>query len=326
LKSLNFGLIGAGRIAHAHSTALEHFRAEGGLRIVGVVDPVHLAAQIFSKRLECRAFDVHTAMADSVSLDAVIICTPVSTHAPITRFFLERRIAVLCEKPLGLDIEQTRALISIAHVTGTPLMTSAKFRYADDVLTACHLLERGHIGQVIETEVTFTLAQNMSQNWRSIPSVSGGGVLIDKGPQAFDLLRLFLGSLHAVHATQSEGFVISEVENTVSVTVRNIDGVKGKARLSWLGENVSDVFASIKGTAGDIELGWASARHRLPGEPWTTFGKGYNQSQAFRAQLGAFIGAIRSESPVRLVNDLSSAVLVDAGYRSIRTGDWIDVD
>jgi predicted dehydrogenase len=96
MARLRLGLVGAGRISGAYADALRGLECA---RVVGVADVREEAAAGFAHNVDCPYFGSHEALAEAVKPEAVVVCTPPVTHAPIASFFLERGVHVLCEKP-----------------------------------------------------------------------------------------------------------------------------------------------------------------------------------------------------------------------------------
>ncbi|MEG0753631.1 MAG: Gfo/Idh/MocA family oxidoreductase, partial [Angelakisella sp.] len=55
-------------------------------------------------------------------LDGVYIATPNQLHHPMTLFFLEAGIPVLCEKPLAVTHKQAEEMVALSRKTGTLLV------------------------------------------------------------------------------------------------------------------------------------------------------------------------------------------------------------
>jgi predicted dehydrogenase len=267
------------------------------------------------------------AMSGSRALDAVIVCTPPVTHPEIALHFLRRQVHVLCEKPLSIDIRSARLMAFGACRSGAVLAMASKFRYAADVIQARRLVESGAIGELVETENSFTSQVDMAARWNSDPALSGGGVLIDNGTHSVDLMRLFLGplvDLQVVEGARGQGLA---VEETVRLFVRNARGVLGCIDLSWSLGRGADAYLTLHGTEGVIQVGWRESRYRTEGSDWIAFGAGYDKLQAFRSQIGNFVRAVRGEEELRLTMEdaLASVEVVEAAYRALQGSRWTAV-
>jgi predicted dehydrogenase len=327
---LRFGLIGAGRIAETYVQAFAGLAAEGIATIAAVADVRPEAAGALAGRLECPAFESYRAMSLAMSraLDAVVICTPPVTHPEIALHFLRRRVHVLCEKPLSIDIRSARLMAYGACRSGAVLAMASKFRYAEDVVRARRLVESGAIGEIVEAENSFTSRVGMAARWNSDPALSGGGVLIDNGTHSVDLMRLFLGPLtdvQVVEGGRSQGLA---VEETVRLFVRNGRGALGSIDLSWSLAREAAAYLTLYGTEGILQIGWRESRYRRTPDPgWVVFGAGYDKLQAFRAQIGNFVRAVQGEEELRLTMEdaLASVEVIEAAYRALQGGRWTAV-
>jgi predicted dehydrogenase len=110
MKKLKFGLIGAGGIAQAYAQA---FAASKSCNLVAVADVRHESAQALAEIVGGKSYGDYKMLAETeTKLDAVIISTPPATHAEIACYFLDRKIPVLCEKPLCLSIAEAQKEVS----------------------------------------------------------------------------------------------------------------------------------------------------------------------------------------------------------------------
>ena len=130
---IRFGLVGAGGIAQAYAQAFKDLRSA---RLVGVADVNIEAARKLGEQLGCRSYDSYQAMAEEWPLDAVIICTPPISHPEISMYFCQRKVHVLCEKPLSVDVSSAELMMDTARRCGVKLTMASKFRYVEDVVRA----------------------------------------------------------------------------------------------------------------------------------------------------------------------------------------------
>jgi predicted dehydrogenase len=322
---LRFGIVGAGAIAPSYAQALE---GSPLARLTAVADIRAAAARALAQKASCQAFSAYQVMAEKAGLDAVIICTPPATHPEITAYFLDRKIHVLCEKPLCIDSDSARRMVDHARKMGVKLTMGSKFRYVDDLIRAKSIVSSGILGQIILFENAFTSRVDMSKRWNSDPGISGGGVLIDNGSHSVDIMRYFLGPLAEVHVVEGNRVQGLPVEDTVRIFVRSTRGVMGSIDLSWSINKELDSYVNIYGSRGTISVGWKESKFRQSSSPdWVVFGKGYNKLQAFRSQIQNFCRAIHGQEALLITADdaLASVEVIEAAYAALRQHPWIPV-
>jgi predicted dehydrogenase len=324
-ERLGIGLVGAGGIALSYAQAFE-FNARARLMAVADVRPE--ASKALGDAFSCPSFDSHATMAARVPLDAVVVCTPPVSHPEICLFFLERKIPVLCEKPLSIDVESARRMIGAAERAGVAFTMASKFRYVDEVVRAKGIVTSGILGEIVLFENTFTSRVDMAQRWNSVPEISGGGVLIDNGTHSVDLMRYFLGPLAEVHVVEGKRSQGLAVEETVRIFVRSVAGVLGSTDLSWSINKELDSYLNVYGSHGTVTVGWKESRYRQSSaHDWVVFGRGYSKLQAFIRQIDNFVGAIRGEEALLITAEdaLASVEVMEAAYADLRRSHWVTV-
>lgn len=324
-RPLAFGLVGTGAIAQVYAQA---FRKSEEARIAAVADVRQEAAQALGEELGCPAFASHEEMAAALPLDAAVVCTPPATHPEICLQLLERKIAVLCEKPLAVDAAGARRMVEAAEATGVLLTMASKFRYVEDVIRAKSIVASGILGEIILFENAFTSRVDMSARWNAVPRLSGGGVMIDNGTHSVDLVRYFLGPIAEVSAVEGKSVQRLPVEDTVRMFIRSADGVMANVDLSWSLNKELPSYIDIYGSHGTVRVGWKESRYRQAGSSdWVVFGAGYDKVQAFRRQIDNFCRALRGRETL-LINAedaIASVEVIEAAYESLHASRWFPV-
>lgn len=105
-----------------------------------------VAADIGVESDHCFA-DLPAALAQ-VPGGAVIVATPVETHATVCRMALEAERGVLVEKPFALNLADAIDVVSLAERRGVPLLVAQNYRYMRAFRTARRLVEDGTLGDV----------------------------------------------------------------------------------------------------------------------------------------------------------------------------------
>jgi predicted dehydrogenase len=324
-QPIRFGLIGAGGIAQSHAQA---FRSSSLAKVVCVVDNRVDAAAALAEGLGCRSCTEYDALPTQADVDAVLICTPPSTHAEIAIHFLQRGVPVLCEKPVATKLDDALAMVEAARAGNVLFTMASKFRYVDDVIRTKSLLASGVLGEIILFENAFTSRVDMSQRWNSDPAISGGGVLIDNGTHSVDILRYFLGPIVEVQVVEGKRVQGLPVEDTVRVFARTENDVLGAIDLSWSINKELDSYINIYGSNGTARVGWQRSEYRqASSKDWVQFGNGYQKVDALRGQIDNFCRALRNEEPLRITADdaIASVAVVEAAYQSLANSHWIPI-
>lgn len=132
---------------------------------------------------------------DDSRLDCVSICTPNSTHAPISIDFLRAGKHVFCEKPAAMNSMLARSMQKAADENGKLLNIGVCMRYDTAVEKVHDLIQSGALGEIYHIYCSF-------RAHRAIPglggpftrkALSGGGALIDWGVHYLDLIAYCIG-------------------------------------------------------------------------------------------------------------------------------------
>jgi predicted dehydrogenase len=108
MKPYNAILVGNGTMGKRHRARFEAC----GVEFVAVLDK------------ECSDESVLTASIAGKEFDFAVIASPASTHYAYAKFFLERKIPVLVEKPLATTAEEAQELVDLSVKNGTRLFVA----------------------------------------------------------------------------------------------------------------------------------------------------------------------------------------------------------
>ena len=242
MKALNWGMIGGGegsQIGPAHRIAT----SMDGLFVfkAGALDADPARGRDYAQRLGIapdRAYGDWKEMlrgeknrADRI--DLVTIATPNSTHFEITKAFLEAGIAVLCEKPMTVTVEEAEELAATAKRTGTLCAVNYGYSGYPLVREMRAMIRRGDLGKIrlIRTEFAHGFhadaadADNPRVRWRYDPSQAGiSAQFADCGIHALHLAS-FVAGQEAKELSASFASILSSrtLEDDAWVSIR-MDG------------------------------------------------------------------------------------------------------
>ena len=146
-RRLRVGVLGCGQIAQA-----AHFESCAKARNVDLYAICDVAADLVQRMAEihrpARSYsDYATMLADS-ELEAVIIATADAFHVPASIAALESGKHVLCEKPLGVAVEEVERVRDLVEASGLVLQVGHMKRF-DSGLQAAKQFIQTDLGEML---------------------------------------------------------------------------------------------------------------------------------------------------------------------------------
>lgn len=315
-KKIRIGIIGCGQMGRWH---LDAYRSNPKVDLVAFADTQLDRAQQFQREVGAKKYSSHLEMLENERLDGVSICTLPATHKEITLDVLNARVHVLCEKPLAISVAEAEEMSRKADEKKLLLLTAFKFRFFDEVMRAKELIEKGSLGNILNFRLMFGGFMDMSGTWYVRKELSGGGVIMDNGPHAVDLVRFLFGEIEAIDARISHR-VNGEVENTAKLTMGLKTGAVGTCDLSWSFSVPSKTYLEIYGEDGTVLLDLDGITYKFnTWNEWKRISNQINGKEAFARQIDHFVGAI-SQKPTIVKNEdgPKSQMIIDAAYESVK--------
>src|SRR4051812_44965805 len=171
-------------------------------------DPGLLAAALAAApgARPCRGLDELLELApDLGGLDGVVLATPSALHAEQSLQALAAGLPVFCQKPLGRNAGDTRAVVQTARRKDLLLGVDFSYRFLAGAQRIRELVAAVELGTVYAARLVFHNAYGPDKDWFYDRARSGGGCVIDLGIHLVDLLLWTLGD-SAVPAVTSRCF------------------------------------------------------------------------------------------------------------------------
>ena len=178
-KTINWGIIGLGNIAHKFATDL--LTIEGAKLYAVASRNQEKANEFASKYNATKAYSSYEALAKDPHIDAVYIATPHTLHKENTILCLDHGIAVLCEKPFAMDSDELNEMIAKAKDKNVLLMEALWTYFLPHYRYVLKALEDRIYGDVIKLEADFGFYRAFDNSSRLFNKSLGGGSLLDIG-------------------------------------------------------------------------------------------------------------------------------------------------
>ncbi len=317
--------VGLASFAHMHAWSYaRHLADHLDVELAAAFDRDPARGAAACKKLGIDTFHDRYAAFLSSPVDAVIICSENARHAEDTELAARAGKHVLCEKPLATTPGDGARMIRAARDAGVHLMTAFPCRFHPAARRAREAIRKGSVGRVLAVNGT-----NHGQNpggWFVDPELSGGGAIMDHTVHVVDLLRWMTGAeareVYA-EATNFDPAVACEDGAILSI---GFEGFFATLDASWSRPPSApvwgDVTLEVIGTEAVLSVDLFAQEHvvirerdaRIVNENWG--------DDMDRGLIRAFVAALAAdrEPDVTGVDGLRAVEVVDAAYRSVRSG------
>lgn len=325
-RTLNVGIIGAGRIGRLHAEHLA-FRIPEANPLM-VADPIEEAARRCAEhcRIPQAVADYH-AVLENPDIEAVLICSPTHTHAQIIQEAAAAGKHIFCEKPIALDLGDIDRALEAVEKAGVKLQVGFNRRFDANFRRVRRAIEKGEIGQ---PHLLHIISRDPAPPPLEYIRVSGG-IFLDMTIHDFDMARYLVGSeveeLYATGGVMVDPAIGEAGDiDTALVMLRFASGVIGTIDNSRKAVYGYDQRVEVFGSGGAIRVEnnypnnaiISDARSVRRDLPLYFFVERYAES--YVEELKAFVDAILNDKPVPVTGEdgRMAVVLGIAAWKSYR--------
>jgi predicted dehydrogenase len=345
INKIKWGVIGSGGIAKRR-TIPEGILHAAHAKLVSVYDINGEVNKAVAKDFKATAVNSIQELIAS-DIDAVYVASPASMHLEHVIACAKGRKHVLCEKPLGMTVDEAEKMIQVCKDAGILLGIGLMMRFVKQHQSAMKIIKDGQLGKPVYARAQLSCWYPPIQGaWRQDPKTGGGGSLMDMGSHCIDLLEMFFGNVKSVNCFINNNVHNYKSEDSAIVSLLFENGAMGTVDTYFCipdnsSKNILELYGSggsilAKGTIGQGPAGEMTAF--LEGD-----GAGYNAQQARNAGEGQVIEPTPVNTYLAEIEDFSCAILekrdpvnnyllglrsqkvLAACYQSAKTGKVIDI-
>lgn len=342
---IKWGVIGSGGIARRR-TIPEGITKSNHAQLISVYDINRAVNEDVASEFNVKAAESIDELLES-GIDAVYVASPVSVHLDHVKSCANAGKHVLCEKPLGLTVEEAEEMISACKGKGVWLGTGLMMRFLAQHQEALKFIQEGKLGKLVYARAQLSCwYPPMEGAWRQDPKTGGGGSLVDMGSHCIDLLEMFYGPVKSlscfinnnVHAYESEdsAVVLLMFENGAMATVDTYFCIPDNSSKNMLELYGSKGSILAKGTIGQGDAGEMIAYLEsddvgYDAEQKREIAKGLVLSpdplNTYQAEIDEFSNAIlNGREPVNnAIIGLHNQKIIEACYESASSGKAIQL-
>lgn len=200
MQKIHVAILGIGRIGKIHLENL--LRVFKDVEVVAAAD-LQISSAEFTQKYPGIIFSNQAEEVIQLpQVEAVIICTPTSSHAALISLAIRHGKHIFCEKPVDLSLTVTKSLVAQAEQEGIKLMLGFNRRFDPDFLQARTSVRQGRIGDLQIVKIT--------SRDPGLPSLdyirNSGGLFMDMAIHDFDMARYIMGK--EVREVYARGLVL----------------------------------------------------------------------------------------------------------------------
>ena len=183
---LRIALFGAGRIGRMHA---KNLAAHPRVELAGIYDINSAASADVARETQTRPSRSIGALLGDRSVDAVLIATSTDTHCTLIEHAVRARKAVLCEKPIHLDITRVDQCSRVVEASRMPVQIGFNRRFDPSHSALRDAIVEGEIGRIEKAVITSRDPAPPSLDYLRV----SGGIFRDMAIHDFDMARYLLG-------------------------------------------------------------------------------------------------------------------------------------
>lgn len=245
---IRWGIVGTGNIAKIFARDMP--LAEGA-ELVAVGSRTQEAAEVFGEMFNVpRRYSSYEGIINDPEIDVVYVATPHPMHHDITIKLLNACKNVLCEKPMAMNVAETKEMIAAARENGRFLMEAVWTRFRPAMVKVREFIQDGTLGDIQYLTVNMGWNNPFDAEFRLFNKDLGGSALLDAGIYAVQMVQMILGEPEEMVSVATLGE--TGVDENCMITTRHANGAVANAGITVRANSRN--LAMIAGTRGSIVM------------------------------------------------------------------------
>ena len=333
MEKIKVAIVGAGNIARSYH--LPNYKKRDDVEITAIADIKIERAQKVAETFDIpKYFASIEEMLENAECDYVDICVWNGSHAACAIAAARAGKAILCEKPMALNLEHALEMQKEIEKAGVPFMLAVPTRYTSQAMLLREMVDKGELGDIYYGKTAYTRRRGTPTGWFTDTSKSGGGPVIDLGVHCIDRTWFLMGCPKPVRVSASTSYAIGDfktkgvnrwtaldsdvtafdTEDSACGVIHFENGASLLFEVSWALNAPGEQYTQICGTKAGARL-----------DPLTIYGEemGYlsdNKPQPlnennFSTEIAHFIDCLRTGK--KPISDLDQAVTMQRMLQGI---------
>ena len=251
---INWGIIGLGSMGNAFANAITEVKNS---KLIGIASKSNNKLHTFSKKFKIKpenCFIDYEDLLKSNEIDAIYISTLNDTHVDLILKCVENNKKILCEKPIGLNLNQAILAFETIKKHNSFFYEAIAYRSHPQTQNLLELIDNNAIGKIYKIESSFVFkVRKIKNDSRLFNKNSGGGAILDLGCYPISFFNLFANENNKIDFISAEGTNCSTgVDYDAKIKLRIGSNIEAIGSVSFK-ENLSN-DCKIYGEKGKITI------------------------------------------------------------------------
>jgi dihydrodiol dehydrogenase / D-xylose 1-dehydrogenase (NADP) len=199
-----------------------------------------------------KAYGSYEDLAKDPDIDAVYVGTVHTTHVNVASLMINSGKAVLCEKPMGVNLKEVCELTSLAREKNVFLMEAVWSRFFPAWIELENQIKSGAIGDIKMVMANFGFRLGEDPPERLVQKELAGGAILDIGIYVINMASYVFPGLKIEKIIAGGSLLETGVDEQAGITIVYSDGKLANLCISIGAELPREAF--IVGTKGTIKV------------------------------------------------------------------------
>ncbi len=256
MEKLRFAIFGTGFWA---SYQIPGWLENGGCECVAAYNRTVSKAEAIAKKFGIpRVYADPEELLDKERIDFLDICTDVDTHPKFVRMAAERKVPVVCQKPLAPTLEQAEGMLKACQEAGVPLLVNENWRWQTPMRQLKAVLDSGAIGEPFRARIDMISGFPVFQNQPFLADLEQF-IITDLGSHTLDATRFLFGEATQLYCRTQKVHPDIRGEDVATIMLKMESGLTALVEMAYAEnylerDKFPETRAFVEGSEGSVLL------------------------------------------------------------------------
>jgi D-apiose dehydrogenase len=256
MSELRFAIFGAGFWSRFQLAGWNEVK---GAQCVAVYNRSRIKAEALAGRFRVPAvYSDAEELMDNEKLDFIDIITDVNSHPEFVFMAAERKVPVICQKPMAPSLKAAAQMVHRCRNAGVPFLIHENWRWQRPIRELKRALEKREIGRPFRAQIDMISGFPVFKNQPFLAELKQF-IITDLGSHTLDTARFLFGEAENLYCQTGKAHKDIKGEDIATVTLRMGESTIVTVNMAYAEnylerDRFPETFIFVEGEKGSIEL------------------------------------------------------------------------